>query len=79
MPAANPGAYYYYSSDADNFVVFVCAEDSDTLISDGTSADLATLAAENTLTCSGGAATLGAGTIGAAVNTDSVGSFKFGA
>lgn len=79
MPAPNPGIYYYYASSDDNFVIFVCAEDSNKLISDGTSADLTALGAENTIACSAGVATLGNGVIGTAVGADSPGSFSFGA
>lgn len=81
MPAANPGIYYYYSSDADNFVIFTCAESASATganarnqFRDGTQADVATLDAEATVLCAAGVVTPGAGTIGAAIVVESAGS-----
>lgn len=81
LPAANPGNFYYYSSGTSNFVIFVCSEaasaagaNGNGYFRDGTATDVATLDAEGTMSCAAGVETLGAGTIGTAVATDSAGS-----
>ncbi len=61
VPAATTAGftYHYYSSDNNNFAVFTCSEDSNTLIIDGTQPAIDVVEGANGATCDASGVTLG--------------------